>query len=90
MIRINKNLKENRSEHYYVESYDDYTVADLLLTLEDENFHTCESLVEAMCALDSTNIVKLCEILIRQHENGGLSDEDYELRKQINKDVKEN
>lgn len=35
-------------EHYYDKNYKDLSVADLLLVLEDENWHTEETLLEAL------------------------------------------
>lgn len=74
--------------HYYDEEYKDLKVADLLLVLEDENYHTEESILEALTTLDYDLIVEACEIEVEQSKSDHLTDELSERRQALDKRIR--
>lgn len=76
-------------EHYYDRKYKDLRVADLLLVLEDDNYHSEEVVLEALATLDYTSIVEACKLEVEQDTAGhltyGLSERRAKLMETINK-----
>ena len=71
-------------EHYY-DRYKDLSVADLLLVLEDENYHSCETIVEALVSLDYGLIQSAIAIAYEHYEAGCLTPELSERRAKLDK-----
>lgn len=71
-----------RGDSYY-DRYKDLSVADLLLVLEDENYHDGETIVEALVSLDYGLILEACSILLEHDKAGYLTDELSERRKKL-------
>lgn len=61
-------------EHYYDRKYKDLRVADVLLVLEDENYHIEETILEALASLDYYKVVEACKLEV---EREALSELDY-------------
>ena len=76
-------------KHYYDEIYGDLTVADLLLVLEDENYHTEETLVEALVTLHYEKILEACKIEVEHDMHGHLTEELCERRRKLDKEISE-
>ena len=74
--------------HYYDEKYEDLKVADLLLVLEDENYHTEESILEALATLDYNLIVEACEIEVEQSKSDHLTEELSKRRQELDKKIR--
>lgn len=72
---IRKCLVEG-AEHYYDKKYKNLRVADLLIVLEDDNYHSEEVVLEAIATLDYTSIVEACKLEVEQDTAGRLT---YEL-----------
>ena len=64
------------AEHYYDRKYKDLRVADLLIVLEDDNYHSEEVVLEALATLDYASIVEACKLEVEQDTAGRLT---YEL-----------
>lgn len=79
---IRKCLKEG-AEHYYDRKYKDLRVADLLLVLEDDNYHSEEVVLEALATLDYYKIVEACELEVEQDKTECLTDELSERRARL-------
>lgn len=75
--------------HYYDEKYKDLKVADLLLVLEDENYHTEESILEALATLNYNLIVEACEIEVEESKTNHLTDELSKRRQELDKKIRE-
>ena len=75
--------------HYYDEKYGDLKVADLLLVLEDENYHTEESIVEALALVDYNLILEACEIEVEQSKSEYLTEELSKRRQALDKKIRE-
>lgn len=77
------------AEHYYDRKYKDLRVADLLIVLEDDNYHSEEVVLEALATLDYTSIVEACRLEVEQDTAGrltyGLSERRAKLMETINK-----
>lgn len=83
------NIRKARTgESYYDVKYRDITVADLLLVLEDENFHTEESILEALVTLNYYLIVEACKLEVEQDESEYLTDELSERRRMLDKKIR--
>ena len=80
-----KTLRKGRENHYYIKKYDDLSVADLLLVLEDNNYHSCETIVEALATLDSGLIESAIAIAYEHYEAGYLTPELSERRAKLDK-----
>ena len=80
------------AEHYYDRKYKDLRVADLLIVLEDDNYHSEEVVLEAIATLDYTSIVEACKLEVEQDTAGrltyGLSERRAKLMETINKGEK--
>ena len=89
-----KTLRKGRENHYYIKKYGDLSVADLLLVLEDDNYHSCETIVEALASLDYGLITSAIAIAYEHYKAGYLTPElserraklDNVLRKEQNED----
>ena len=77
------------AEHYYDKKYKNLRVADLLIVLEDDNYHSEEVVLEALATLDYTSIVEACKLEVEQDTAGrltyGLSERRAKLMETINK-----
>lgn len=71
-----------QGEHYY-EKYKDISVADLLLVLEDENYHDQEVIIEACVSLDYGAIIEACDIAGEHNKAEELTTELGERRKKL-------
>lgn len=67
----------------YYEKYKDISVADLLLVLEDENYHSEETIIEALVSLDYWAIKEAIDIASEHFKTGELTPELYERRKKL-------
>ena len=76
-------------ESYYDRKYKDLKVADLLLVLEDENYHTEESIVEALALADYNLILEACEIEVEQSKSDYLTEELDKRRQALDKKIRE-
>lgn len=72
----------------YYARYKGLTVFDLLKCLEDENFHTEETLVEALVSMDYNKIIEACKILLEQDAAGCLTDELYKRRAKLDGEIR--
>lgn len=85
---IRKCLVEG-AEHYYDKKYKNLRVADLLIVLEDDNYHSEEVVLEALASMDYTSIVEACKLEVEQDTAGrltyGLSERRAKLMETINK-----
>ena len=78
--RANAIRKCMTGEHYYDRKYKDLRVADLLLVLEDDNYHSEEVVLEALASMDYYKIVEACELEVAQSKEESLTDELYQRR----------
>lgn len=69
--------------HYYDKKYKDLTVADLLIVLEDENYHTEETILEALATLNYQYILEACKIEIEESEGEYLTEELSDRRREL-------
>lgn len=81
--RANAIRKCLTSEHYYDRRYKDLRVADLLIALEDDNYHSSEVVLEALATLNYYNIVEACELLAEQDRAECLTDTLAERRAEL-------
>lgn len=82
-------LRKGRENHYYIKKYGDLSVADLLLVLEDNNYHSEETLLEALASLDYVAIIEACDILLEHIKAGSLTPELSERRKKLEEVLRE-
>lgn len=73
--RANAIRKAMTGEGYYDRKYQDLRVADLLLVLEDDNYHSEEVVLEALATLDYYKIIEACELEVEQDKTDYLTDE---------------
>lgn len=71
------------AEHYYDRKYKDLRVADLLIVLEADNYHSEEVVFEALAALDYYKIVEACKLEVEQATAGRLTHELSERRAKL-------
>lgn len=64
------------AEHYYDRKYKDLRVADLLIILEDDNYHSEEVVLEALASMDYASIIEACKLEVEEDTAGLLT---YEL-----------
>jgi len=88
--RANTIRKSLTGEAYYDRKYKDLRVADLLIVLEDDNYHSEEVVLEALATLDYYKIIEACELEVEQNIIAGrltygLSERRAKLMKTINK-----
>ena len=81
--------KAMTGEHYYDKHYKDLSVADLLLVLEDENWHTEETLVEALARMAYADTVEACKLVVEQDEAELLPEDFFERRRALDKKIRE-
>lgn len=84
---IRKCLRDGAT-HYYDKKYKDLKVADLLLVLEDENYHTEESILEALVLVDYNLILEACEIEVEESKSDRLTEELSERRQALDKKIR--
>ena len=75
-------------EHYYDKKYKDLRVADVLLVLEDENYHTQETIRETLTTLDYNKILEACEIAVEQDKEEYLSEELSERLRKLDEAIR--
>lgn len=75
--------------HRYDKNFGDLSVADLLLVLEDINYHTSETILTALATTDIDLITRACKILVEQSRTGHLSPDLYDKRRQLDKEITE-
>ena len=75
-------------EHYYDRKYKDLRVADLLLVLEDENYHTEETILEALATLDYYKILEACKIQVEEDKEEYMSEELQERRQKLDEAIR--
>lgn len=78
----------NGGKSFY-ENYKDLSVADLLLVLEDENYHSEETIIEALVSLDYGAIEEAVDIASEHFKAGGLTHELCERRNKLDKELRE-
>lgn len=78
--RANAIRKAMTGEPLYDRKYKDLRVADLLIVLEDDNYHSEEVVLEALATLDYYKIIEACEIEVEQDKAECLTDELSERR----------
>ena len=83
--RANTIRKAMTSEAYYDRKYKDLRVADLLIVLEDDNYHSEEVVLEALATLDYASIVEACKLEVEQDTTGHLTYELSERRAKLMK-----
>lgn len=79
---IRKCLVEG-AEHYYDKKYKNLRVADLLIVLEDDNYHSEEVVLEALATLDYASIVEACKLEVEQDKAECLTDDLSERRAKL-------
>ena len=84
---VRKCLRD-RATHYYDEKYGNLKVADLLLVLEDENYHTEESILEALTLVNYNLILEACEIEVEQSRSDYLTEELSNRRQTLDKKIR--
>lgn len=75
-------------ESYYDKNYKDLSVADLLLVLEDENWHTEETLLEALAHMRYHDTVEACKLVVEQDEAELLPEDFFERRRELDKKIR--
>lgn len=81
--RANAIRKAMTGEAYYDRKYKDLRVADLLIVLEDDNYHSEEVVLEALATLNYYKIVEACRLEAEQDTAGRLTDELAERRAKL-------
>ena len=81
--RANAIRKALTGEAYYDRKYKDLRVADLLLVLEEDNYHSEEVVLEALATLDYYKIVEACKLEVEQDKSECLTDELSERRAKL-------
>lgn len=66
-------IRYNNGGKSFYENYKDLSVADLLLVLEDENYHSYETIVEAMVSLDYNFMGEAVAIAYEHNKAGHLT-----------------
>lgn len=74
--------------HYYDKKYKDLKVADLLIVLEDENYHTEETILEALATLNYQYILEACKIEIEESEGEYLTEELSNRRRELDDKIR--
>lgn len=80
--------KSRTAESYYDKKYKDLRVADLLLVLEDENWHTEETLIETLVNMSYYDMVEICKIIVEHDKLGYLPNDLYEKVHEIDKKIR--
>ena len=84
-----KALRKGRENHYYIQKYGDLSVADLLLVLEDNNYHSEETIIEALATLDYPLIVEAVDIAEGHFKDGQLTPSLHERRTRLDRVIRE-
>ena len=88
--RANAIRKAMTGEAYYDRKYKDLRVADLLIVLEDENYHTEETILEALATLNYQYILEACKIETEESEGEYLTEELSDRRRELDKKIRSN
>ena len=81
--RANAIRKAMTGEAYYDRKYKDLRVADLLIVLEGDNYHSEGVVLEALATLDYYKIIEACELEVEQDKAKCLVDELSERRAKL-------
>jgi hypothetical protein len=82
-------IRYNNGGKSYYEIYKDLSVADLLLVLEDENYHSEETIIEALVSLDYGAIAEAVDIASEHFKKEELTPELSERRSKLVKTLRE-
>ena len=82
-------IRYNNGGKSFYENYKDLSVADLLLVLEDENYHDQETIIEALVSLDYEAIEEAVDIASEHFKKGELTPELSERRNKLSKELRE-
>lgn len=74
--RANAIRKSLTGGAYYDRKYKDLRVADLLIVLEDDNYHSEKVVLEALASMDYASIIEACKLELEEETAGFLT---YEL-----------
>lgn len=74
--RANAIRKAMTGEPLYDRKYKDLRVADLLIVLEDDNYHSEEVVLEALASMNYASIIEACKLEVEEDTAGLLT---YEL-----------
>lgn len=74
--RANAVRKAMTGEHYYDKKYKNLRIADLLIVLEDDNYHSEEVVLEALASMNYASIIEACKLEVEEDTAGLLT---YEL-----------
>lgn len=85
--RANAIRRAMTGEAYYDRKYKNLRVADLLLVLEDDNYHSEEVVLEALATLDYASIIEACRLEIERDKAGCLTHELSERRAELMKTI---
>lgn len=85
--RANAIRKAMTGEPLYDRKYKDLRVADLLIVLEDDNYHSEGVVLEALATLDYYKIIEACELEVEQDKAECLVDELSERRAKLMKTI---
>lgn len=86
--RANNIRKCMTGEHYYDRKYKDLRVADLLIVLEADNYHSEEVVLEALATLDYASIVEACKLEAERATARRLTHELSERRAKLMETIK--
>lgn len=81
--RANAIRKAMTGEPVYDRKYKNLRVADLLVVLEDDNYHSEEVVLEALASLDYYKIIEACKLEVEQDKAGCLTNELSERRAKL-------
>ena len=82
-------IRHNSGGKSYYENYKDLSVADLLLVLEDENYHCEETIIEALVSLEFANIWEAIMITAHHYKMGYMTEELLARRTKLDKKLRE-
>lgn len=82
-------IRYNNGGKSFYENYKDLSVADLLLVLEDENYHSEETIIEALVSLDYEAIEEAVDIASEHFKKEELTSELLERRNKLDKELRE-
>ena len=82
-------IRYNNGGKSFYENYKDLSVADLLLVLEDENYHSEETIIEALVSLDYGAIEEAVDIASEHFKKGELTPELSERGNKLVKELRE-
>lgn len=76
-------IRYGNGRQSYYEKYKDISLTDLLLVLEDENYHDMETIIEACVSLDYELIAEACDIASEHFKAGELTGELHARRQKL-------